>query len=335
MNLSQPTLTAKDFDTDQEVRWCPSCGDYAILAQLKQVLAELGLPRERFVFVSGIGCSSRLPYYLNTFGFHTLPGRAPAIATGLKSARPDLSVWVVTGDGDGLGQGLNSLLHALRRNADIKVLLFNNEVHALSKGQFSPTSRLGTRTRSSPHGSAEQPLRPLELALTAGATFVARTIDVDGEHLAETLRRAALHRGAAFVEIYQNCKIFNDGVFEYATDRSTKADSTLYLEHDRPLIFGKDRTCAISFEGLEPRIVEIDRNTAADGLPRHNEQAERSTQSQLLASLTMPDFPECLGVFRSVERPTFDSTLGAKGPRLSSGGSVEELFASDDTWQVE
>jgi 2-oxoglutarate/2-oxoacid ferredoxin oxidoreductase subunit beta len=299
------------------------------------VLAELGLPRERFVFISGIGCSSRLPYYLNTFGFHTLPGRAPAIATGLKSARPDLSVWVVTGDGDGLGQGLNSLLHALRRNVDIKVLLFNNEVHALSKGQFSPTSRLGTRTRSSPHGSAEQPLRPLELALTAGATFVARTIDVDGEHLAETLRRAAQHRGAAFVEIYQNCKIFNDGVFEYATDRSTKADSTLYLEHDRPLVFGKDRTRAIAFDGFEPRIVEIKDHRAAESLPRHDERAQRSTQARLLANLTMPDFPECLGVFRSVDHPTFENAVTATGPRLSSSGSVEELFASDDTWRVE
>jgi 2-oxoglutarate ferredoxin oxidoreductase subunit beta len=335
MNLSQPKLSAKDFDTDQEVRWCPSCGDYAILAQLKQVLAESGLPREQFVFISGIGCSSRLPYYLNTFGFHTLPGRAPAIATGLKSARPDLSVWVVTGDGDGLGQGLNSLLHAMRRNVDLKILMFNNEVHALSKGQFSPTSRLGTRTRTSPHGSAEAPLRPLELALTAGATFVARTIDVDGEHLAETLRRAAVHRGAAFVEIYQNCKIFNDGVFEYATDKSTKADSIIYLEHGRPLIFGKDRTRAVSFDGLEPCVVEIDRQGNTDSLPRHDERGQRPTQAQLLAGMTVPDFPECLGVFRAVDRPTFDAVLSASGPRLSNGGSIEELFVSDDTWKVE
>jgi 2-oxoglutarate ferredoxin oxidoreductase subunit beta len=334
-----PSLSPADFDTDQEVRWCPSCGDYAILAHLKQVLAELGLPREKFVFVSGIGCSSRLPYYLNTFGFHTLPGRAPAVATGLKAAQPDLSVWVVTGDGDGLGQGLNSLMHALRRNADIKILLFNNEIHGLSKGQFSPSSRLGTRTRSSPHGSVEPPLRPLAAALTAGATFVARTIDVDGEHLAQTLRRAAGHRGAAFVEIYQNCKIFNDGVFEYATDRTTKADQILYLQHGKPLIFGKDRTKVLAFEGLEPVVVDMEDRRNNNGgstpeAPLHNEAADRPTLAQMLAGLTAPQFPGCLGVFRCVERPTFEDGLAA-GPRLREEGGIEELFASDDTWTVE
>jgi 2-oxoglutarate ferredoxin oxidoreductase subunit beta len=327
-------LTATDFDTDQEVRWCPSCGDYAILAQLKQVLAELGVPRERFVFVSGIGCSSRLPYYLNTFGFHTLPGRAPAVATGLKAARPDLSVWVITGDGDGMGHGLSHLLHALRRNVDLKVLLFNNEVHGLSKGQFSPTSRLGTRTRSSPHGSLESPMRPLEMALTAGASFVARTIDVDGEHLAATLRRAAEHQGSAFVEIYQNCKIFNDGVFEYATDKTTKADNVLYLEHGRPLMFGKDRTRALAFNELEPLVIELDGRAETEGLPTHDEQAPRPTLAQLLAGLSGPEFPECLGVFRRVERPTFEAVLAA-GPRPHGNGSVAELFASHDTWKVE
>lgn len=326
-------LTAADFDTDQDVRWCPSCGDYAILAVLKQVLAELGLPRERFVFVSGIGCSSRLPYYLNTFGFHTLPGRAPAIATGLKVAQPDLSVWVITGDGDGLGHGLNHLAHALRRNVDLKVLLFNNEVHGLSKGQFSPTSRLGTRTRSSPHGSIETPLRPLELALTAGATFVARTIDVDGEHLAQTLRRAAAHRGAAFVEIYQNCKIFNDGVFEYATHKATKGDNVLYLEHGRPLMFGKDRTRALVFRDLDPLVIELASGAETDGLPHHDEQAPRPTLARLLAGLTAPEFPECLGVFRSISRPTYESELAASRPAKAS--SIRDLFTDDDMWQVQ
>src|SRR5437879_3785383 len=203
-----PTLTADDFASDQEVRWCPGCGDFAILAQLKQVLAGLGVPREKTVFVSGLGCSSRLPYYLSAYGFHTVHGRGPTVATGLKVANPELAVWVVTGDGDGLGAGAAHLIHALRRNVGIKVLLFNNEVYGLSKGQFSPTTRSDTVTRSSPQGSQEVPLRSLALALTAGATFVARTIDVDGEHLAETLRAAAEHRGSAFVEIYQNCKIF-------------------------------------------------------------------------------------------------------------------------------
>jgi 2-oxoglutarate ferredoxin oxidoreductase subunit beta len=335
--MTTPVLSAKDFDSDQEVRWCPSCGDFAILAQLKQVLAELGEPRERHVFISGIGCSGRLPYYLNTYGFHTIPGRAPAIATGLKAARPDLCVWVVTGDGDGLGAGASYLLHALRRNADLKILLFNNEVHGLSKGQFSPTTRIGTRTRSSPNGSVESPLRPVEWALAAGATFAARTVDVDGEHLAQTLRRAAAHRGAAFVEIYQNCKIFNDGVFEYATDKATKADSVLYLEHGRPLLFGKDRGKALGLNRFDLEVVDLAGGAIPNGVPVHDEHAERPVLARLLAGLTGPEFPECLGVFRSVARDTFDHELtlqATTGPHLA-GATVDDLFASDDTWTVE
>ncbi|HTU88828.1 MAG TPA: 2-oxoacid:ferredoxin oxidoreductase subunit beta, partial [Gemmataceae bacterium] len=234
------TLTAKDLASDQEVRWCPGCGDYSILAQMKKALAGLGIPREKFVFISGIGCSSRFPYYMNTYGFHTIHGRAPAIATGLKLARPDLSVWVITGDGDGLSIGGNHLIHAIRRNMDLKIILFNNEIYGLTKGQYSPTSRIGTRTKSSPLGSIDTPLRPLSLALGADATFVARTLDVDIHHLTETLKRAAAHKGTAFVEVYQNCKIFNDGVFEYTTDKSVKADNVLHLQHGRPLVFGKD-----------------------------------------------------------------------------------------------
>src|SRR5246127_713928 len=240
-----PVLTAKDFASDQEIRGCPRGGDYSILAQMKKVLPTLGIPREKFVFVSGIGCSSRFPYYMNTYGFHSIHGRAPAFATGLKVARPDLQVWVITGDGDGLSIGGNHLLHALRRNVDLKIVLFNNEIYGLTKGQYSPTSRQGTRTKSSPQGSIDNPLRPLSIAIGAEATFVARTVDVDIAHLTETLRRASAHKGTAFVEIYQNCKIFNDGVFEYATDRSVKADNTLYLEHGKPLIFGKDRSKGI------------------------------------------------------------------------------------------
>src|SRR6202790_4934082 len=211
-------MTRKDFVTDQEVRWCPGCGDYAILAQVQKIMPEFGIPRENIVFISGIGCSSRFPYYMNTYGFHTIHGRAPAIATGLKVSRPDLDVWVVTGDGDGLSIGGNHLIHALRRNIDLKILLFNNEIYGLTKGQYSPTSRLGTRTKSSPQGSIDSPIRPLSLAIAAEATFVARTIDVDVAHLTATLQRAAAHKGTAFVEIYQNCKIFNDDVFGYATD---------------------------------------------------------------------------------------------------------------------
>src|SRR5579871_1391296 len=252
-----PTLTPKDLTSDQEVRWCPGCGDYSILAQMKKALAPLNFPREKTVFISGIGCSSRFPYYMNTYGFHTIHGRAPAFATGRKVARPDLHVWVMTRDGDGLSIGGNHLLHALRRNVDIKIVLFNNEIYGLTKGQYSPTSRLGTRTKSSPLGSVENPIRPLSLAIGAEATFVARTIDVDIHHLTETLKRAAAHKGTAFVEVYQNCKIFNDGVFEYATEKSTKADNALYLEHGKPMIFGKDRNKGIRLNGMTPELVEI------------------------------------------------------------------------------
>src|SRR5512132_1183479 len=218
-NGAQPKLTAKDYKTDQEVRWCPGCGDYAILAALQSFMPELEIPKERIVFVSGIGCAARFPYYMETYGMHSIHGRAPAIATGLSTSRPDLSVWVVTGDGDALSIGGNHLIHALRRNVDIKILLFNNEIYGLTKGQYSPTSRLGTKSKSSPQGSIDSPVRPLSVALAAEATFVARTVDVDPNHLTGTLQRAAAHKGSAFVEIYQNCKIFNDGVFEYVTDK--------------------------------------------------------------------------------------------------------------------
>ena len=335
---SLSVLSAEDLTTDQEVRWCPGCGDFSILAQLKQVLASLEVPREKMVFFSGIGCSSRLPYYLNTYGFHGIQGRAPALATGLKIANPDLQIWVVTGDGDGLSVGTNHLVHALRRNVDIKILLFNNEVFGLSRGQFSPTSRLGTRTKSSPEGSFDNPLRPLSLALAAEATFVARTIDVDVNHLTEVLRRAAQHQGTAFVEIYQNCKVFNDGVFDYATDKSVKAEQALYLEHGRPLLFGKDRNLGIRLHGLTPEIVTLGNGITMDDLMIHDERAEELTPAFLLSRLIFPDYPECLGVFRAVEKPTYDALLhkqigevrAAKGP-----GKLEQLLAGDETWTVE
>src|SRR5919112_739171 len=228
---SLPTLKPQDFASDQEVRWCPGCGDYSILAQMKKALSTLNFPRERMVFVSGIGCSSRFPYYMNTYGFHTIHGRAPTIATGLKVANPELSVWVITGDGDGLSIGGNHLIHAIRRNVDLKIILFNNEIYGLTKGQYSPTSRVGTRTKSSPQGSIDNPLRPLSIAIGAEATFVARTIDVDINHLTETLRRAAAHKGTAFVEIYQNCIIFNGHAWDHVTEPDQRDDSVLLLEH--------------------------------------------------------------------------------------------------------
>src|SRR6266545_2267459 len=270
LNILKPA----DYASDQEIRWCPGCGDYSILMQTKKVLAKLGVDRSKTVFISGIGCSSRFPYYMNTYGFHTIHGRAPTFATGLKLARPDLSVWVITGDGDGLSIGGNHLIHAIRRNIDLKIILFNNEIYGLTKGQYSPTSRIGTRTKSSPLGSIDNPLRPLSIAIGAEATFVARTIDVDVNHLTETLRRAAAHKGAAFVEVYQNCKIFNDAVFEYATDKSIKADNALHLEHGKPLIFGKDRNKGIRLHGLDPEVVSLGSGINVDDLLIHDEKAE-------------------------------------------------------------
>jgi 2-oxoglutarate ferredoxin oxidoreductase subunit beta len=332
-----PTLTAKDLASDQEVRWCPGCGDYSILAQMKKALAGLGIPREKMVFISGIGCSSRFPYYMNTYGFHTIHGRAPTMATGLKAFRPDLSVWVITGDGDGLSIGGNHLIHAIRRNVDMKIVLFNNEIYGLTKGQYSPTSRQGTRTKSSPLGSIDNPLRPLSLAIGAEATFVARTVDVDITHLTEILRRASAHKGTAFVEIYQNCKIFNDGVFEYATDKTVKADNTLFLEHGKPLIFGKDRNKGIRLHGLDPEVVTLGNGITIDDLLIHDERAEEPSLAYLLSRMVFPRFPECVGVFRCVERPTYEDLLNKQiedAVRIKGKGKLEELFASDDTWVV-
>jgi 2-oxoglutarate ferredoxin oxidoreductase subunit beta len=332
-----PTLTAKDLASDQEVRWCPGCGDYSILAQMKKALANLGIPRENMVFISGIGCSSRFPYYMNTYGFHSIHGRAPTLATGLKAFRPDLSVWVITGDGDGLSIGGNHLIHAIRRNVDLKIILFNNEIYGLTKGQYSPTSRQGTRTKSSPFGSIDNPLRPLSIAIGAEATFVARTLDVDIQHLTTILRRAADHKGTAFVEIYQNCKIFNDGVFEYATDKSVKADNTLFLEHGKPLIFGKDRNKGIRLHGLDPEVVTLGNGIAADDLLIHDEKAEEPSLAYLLSRMVFPRFPECVGVYRCVERPTYEELLNDQldeAVKRKGKGTLDELFASEDTWVV-
>jgi 2-oxoglutarate ferredoxin oxidoreductase subunit beta len=333
-----PTLTAKDLASDQEVRWCPGCGDYSILAQMKKAMAPLGIPREKMVFISGIGCSSRFPYYMNTYGFHTIHGRAPTFATGLKTARPDLSVWVITGDGDGLSIGGNHLIHAIRRNVDLKIVLFNNEIYGLTKGQYSPTSRIGTRTKSSPLGSIDNPLHPLSLAIGAEATFVARTVDTDIHHLTAVLQRAAAHKGSAFIEVYQNCKIFNDGVFEYATDKGIKADNTLYLEHGKPLIFGKDRNKGIRLHGLDPEVVQLGSGINVDDLLIHDERAEEPSLAYLLSRMVYPRFPECIGIFRAVERPTYDDIVNKQIEdviKAKGKGKLEELFANDDTWVVQ
>jgi 2-oxoglutarate ferredoxin oxidoreductase subunit beta len=327
-----PLLTPLDFTSEQEARWCPGCGDFSILAQLKHVLAGLGVPREQIAFVSGSGCSSRLPHYLETYGFHGLHGLAPALATGLKLANPRLQVWVVTGDGDGLASGTSHLLHALRRNVDIKVLLFNNEVFGLTRGQCSPTTRPGTRTMSSPGGSFEGPLRALSMALASEATFVARTLDVDVGHLGQVLERAAAHKGAAFVEILQNCKVFNDGVFEYAIDKGTKADAIINLEHGRPLIFGQDRNRGLRLNGFEPEAVQVANGVTIDDLIIHDEKAPEPTQAFLLSRLAGPEYPECLGVFRCVQRPTFDEQVGQRSRRR--GRDLRALLTGDDSWVV-
>ncbi|MBI3461574.1 MAG: 2-oxoacid:ferredoxin oxidoreductase subunit beta, partial [Planctomycetes bacterium] len=292
-----PVLTPKDFASDQEVRWCPRCGDYSILAQMKKVLAKLGIPREKFVFISGIGCAARFPYYLSVYGFHGIHGRAPALATGLKICRPDLSVWVITGDGDALSIGGNHLLHVIRRNVDIRIVLFNNQVYGLTKGQYSPTSPLGMRTKSTPMGSVDNPVKPLSVAIGVEATFVARSIDVDIQHLTMVLERAAHHRGTSFVEVYQDCNVFNHGAFDYSIDKTIKDDHTLYLEHGKPLIFGKNHDKGIRLNGLEPEIVDLTKGVSEDDLLFHDEKAPEPSLAYLLSRMTHPQFPEPLGVF--------------------------------------
>ncbi|MCE9555646.1 MAG: 2-oxoacid:ferredoxin oxidoreductase subunit beta [Planctomycetes bacterium] len=334
---SLPVLQAADFASDQEVRWCPGCGDYSILAQMKKMLPSLGIPREQTVFVSGIGCSSRFPYYMNTYGIHSIHGRAPAVATGLKVARPDLSVWVITGDGDGLSIGGNHLMHCIRRNLDLNIVLFNNQIYGLTKGQYSPTSPLGKVTKSTPMGAIDNPLHPLSIAIGCEATFVARTIDVNIKHLGMVLKRAAEHRGVSFVEVYQNCNIFNDGAFSYATDKETKADTVVELEHGKPLIFGKNRDKGIRLHGMTPEIVELGKGITEDDLLFHDEKAPEPSLAYLLSRMRHPEFPEPIGVFRCVDRPRYDDEVGrqiAAAVEKKGPGDFNELYNSADTWMV-
>ncbi|MFO1022471.1 MAG: 2-oxoacid:ferredoxin oxidoreductase subunit beta [Planctomycetales bacterium] len=337
-NTSLPVLTPADFASDQDVRWCPGCGDYSILAQMKKILPGLGIPREKTVFISGIGCSSRFPYYMNTYGIHSIHGRATAVATGLKASRPDLSIWVITGDGDGLSIGGNHLMHCIRRNLDINIVLFNNQIYGLTKGQYSPTSPLGKVTKSTPMGAIDNPLHPLSIAIGCEATFVARTIDVNIKHMGTVLQRAAEHRGTSFVEVYQNCIVFNDGAFDYATDRETKADMTLELEHGRPMIFGKNKDKGIRLNGITPEVVELGKGISEDDLLFHDEKAHDPTLAYLLSRMTHPEFPEPIGVFRAVDRPKYDELLNrqitdAKAAR--GEGDLDKLLNTGDTWIVE
>jgi 2-oxoglutarate/2-oxoacid ferredoxin oxidoreductase subunit beta len=338
MATELPVLTAQDFASDQDVRWCPGCGDYSILAQMKKIMPSLGVPPEKIVFVSGIGCSSRFPYYMNTYGMHSIHGRAPAIATGLKIARPDLHVWVITGDGDGLSIGGNHLMHAIRRNVDINIVMFNNRIYGLTKGQYSPTSPLGKITKSTPMGSVDFPLHPLSIAIGCEASFVARSIDVNIQHLGDVLRRAAEHRGTSFVEVYQNCNVFNDGAWEYASDKKVRDDHVLELEHGKPLIFGKNRTKGIRLNGTTPEVVELGNGIREDDLLFHDEKAEEPTHAYLLSRMRHPEFPEPIGVLRAIERPTYEGEVNRQidAAREKRGpGDLASLFQTGDTWTVE
>ena len=328
------TLKRKDFQSDQDVRWCPGCGDYAILKAVQSMMPELGIPKEKFVVVSGIGCSSRFPYYMNTFGFHTIHGRAPAIATGLKTARPDLSVWVITGDGDSMSIGGNHLIHALRRNVGIKILMFNNRIYGLTKGQYSPTSEVGKRTSSTPVGSIDPPFNPLALTLGTGASFVARSVDVYQKHLVEILHRAAAHQGSAFVEIYQNCNIFNDKAFSYLTDKGNRESQGIYLEHGKPVVFNGGAQ-GVVLEDMKLKVKDLGDGVSADDCLVWDET--NPLLAQMAAHMTAPEYPTPIGVFRAVEKPAFEESVGAQiqGEIDRKGtGNLQDLLHAGDTWEV-
>jgi len=338
MNAPEQKLTLKDFASDQEVRWCPGCGDYAILKTIQKIMPELDTPRENTVFVSGIGCSSRFPYYMNTYGFHTIHGRAPSIATGVKLANPDLDVWVITGDGDGLSIGGNHMLHVLRRNVDLQVLLFNNEIYGLTKGQYSPTSRVGTKSPSTPDGSLDMPLRPCTFAIGAGARFVARSIDTEAKHLAPVLRRAHAHVGASFVEIYQNCPVYNDGIFDYIKDKKTATETRLLLEHGKPLTFGQDdeKGIRLNSQELKLEVVHMDEGVSEDDLVVHDET--NKVLAQMLAELQSPEFPEPIGVLYCNPASPYHADVYEQRDaiRLKKGpADLNALLRSGHTWTVD
>ena len=328
-------LTAKDFKSDQEVRWCPGCGDYAILAGVQSFMPELNIPRERIVFVSGIGCSSRFPYYMNTYGMHSIHGRAPAIATGLATSRPDLAVWVVTGDGDALSIGGNHLIHALRRNVNLKILLFNNQIYGLTKGQYSPTSERGKVTKSTPMGSIDQPFNPLSLALGADATFVARAIDTDKKTTAEVLRKALVHKGSAYVEIYQNCNIYNDGAFDLVRD---DAANRIVLKQGEPIRFGGDgEKGVVQRDDGSAHVVDV-AEVGEDALLRHDEHHEEPSLAFALSRLTLGTVGAApVGVFRDIDRPSYDELMEgqlAAAAESRGKGDLAALIGSGDTWAI-
>ncbi len=336
MSTDLPVLKSSDFASDQDIRWCPGCGDYSILAQMKKMLPDLGLPLEQIVFISGIGCSSRFPYYMNTYGMHSIHGRAPAFATGLRVSRPDLKVFVITGDGDALSIGGNHFIHMLRRNLDVTLVLFNNRIYGLTKGQYSPTSPEGQLSKSTPTGSVDHPLNPISVALGAEAKFIARSIDTHIKHLAKTLYQASQHRGTSVVEVYQNCNVFNDGAWSYAQDKSTRADTTLELEHGKPMIFGKNRDKGIRLNGLRPEIVDLSSGISHDDLLFHDEQGD-SVLVHILARMRHPEFPEPIGVFRDQPSEVFEDQIRGQIDQAveeRGRGDLNALFHGGDTWEV-
>ena len=329
-------LTRKDFATDQDVRWCPGCGDYAILATVQRLMPELGVPRENIVFISGIGCSSRFPYYMNTYGMHSIHGRAPTIATGLKASRPELDVWIITGDGDGLSIGGNHLIHLMRRNVNVQLLLFNNQIYGLTKGQYSPTSEFGKVTKSSPYGSIDYPFNPVSLVLGAEATFVARTMDRDPKHMKDILKQAHDHRGSSFVEIYQNCNIFNDGAFFQFTEKDSKPYTTVFLEHGKPMTFAKGQK-GIRLDGLRLEVIDLENGSwSVDDCLVHDETSRE--QAMIIGRMfQQPGLPRPFGVFYRELRPTYDELLQGQieqVTRQKGPGDIEALLRATETWEI-
>ena len=333
--MENKEYTAKDFSSDQEVRWCPGCGDYSILKQVQSVMPLIGVPKENIVFVSGIGCSSRFPYYMETFGMHSIHGRATAIASGLKAARPDLSVWIITGDGDSLSIGGNHLIHLLRRNFDTNILLFNNQIYGLTKGQYSPTSEKGKKTKSTPMGSIDHPFNPLALCIGADATFVARSMDREPKHMREMLIRSNDHKGTSLLEIYQNCNVFNDGAFFGMTDKATKLNQTLFLENKRPLVFGENEHKGIRLDGFKPEIVSLN-DFSLDDLWVHDESDR--VKAGLLTRFFDIDFPRPFGVFYSKNKPTYEDALIKQideAVKDKGKGNLDDLIKGSNTWTIQ
>lgn len=328
-------LTARDLSSDQEVKWCPGCGDYSILKQMQSVLPEMGIPRENIVFISGIGCSSRFPYYMNTYGMHSIHGRAPAIATGLKLTNPDLSIWVITGDGDGMSIGGNHLIHLLRRNIDLNILLFNNQIYGLTKGQYSPTSEVGKKTKSSPWGSLDHPFNPAALALGADATFVARSIDRDPKHMRTILAAAEAHKGSSFVEVYQNCNVFNDGTFLNFTDKSQKDAHILLLEEGQPLIFDQGKK-GILLNGLKPEVVDLEGGASANDLWIHD--SKDATKAYILSRLFDDTLPRPFGILYQEDRACYEDGVFAQiehAKEVQGDGDLDALLQGKRSWVVE